>query len=231
MTRPTSYVFVVTLILSCLVLTEACTPTSPPETATPTQTPTPLPTASPTIQPSPTSTTAAEAAAAATPTPTPTPTTAPVVDLPTPETPEAGACRGLSGALEAQLLVGPAEAVGLEPVAIGSIPFTVTGDASPYAVQGEAPVTYQDTLVRDWGTYDVTMDTVMAVSGTCVDTADGGTLNLQVEMTGEQLVEVSAEGFHGEYPWSGTQTREFVLPVENGAAASGEGWAFVLRIP
>jgi hypothetical protein len=235
MTRSSLYLSAVVLTLFSLVLATACTPSAAPETPTPT--PTLLPTAtltpSPTIadptQPSPTAMPAPEEDA--TSTPTPTPTAEPGLTAPTPVTPEASVCRGLSGTLEAQLLVGPAEAVGLEPVAIGSIPFTVTGDASPYTVEGQAPITYQDTLVRDWGTYDVTMDTVNVVSGTCVDTADGGTLDLLVEMTGEQLVEVTAEGFHGEYPWSGTQTRDIVLPVENGATASGEGWAFVLNIP
>ena len=80
-------------------------------------------------------------------------------------------------------------------------------------------------------TYDVSLDTVMTVSGTCVATGEGGTLNLQVETTGQQIVDVTAPNFHGNYPWSGTQTVDLVLPVEDGATASGEGWSFVLKIP
>ena len=60
--------------------------------------------------------------------------------------------------------------------------------------------------------------------------AGGEQLDLVLEMTGEQLVVVKAEGFQGEYPWSGTQTRELTFPVEEGATAQGEGWIISLHL-
>ena len=56
------------------------------------------------------------------------------------------------------------------------------------------------------------------------------TEHLVLEMSGEQLVVVDAEGFYGEYPWSGTQTRDLSYPLEEGATAQGEGWAVVLHL-
>jgi hypothetical protein len=139
-------------------------------------------------------------------------------------------CQGLGGQLEVQVLVGPAEAVGLEPVAVGSVPFAVTGSEPPYLVQGQGPISYEATLQQAWGTYVVTMELDNAVQGTCSGEAGGEQLDLVLEMTGEQFVEVKAEGFHGEYPWSGTQTRELSFPLEEGATAEGEGWAVVLHL-
>jgi hypothetical protein len=53
---------------------------------------------------------------------------------------------------------------------------------------------------------------------------------MSIEMTGEQMLEVRAEGFQEEYPWSGSYQKEFVFPLEDGATVEGEGWAFVLRL-
>jgi hypothetical protein len=147
----------------------------------------------------------------------------------TPTSP-ASRCQGLAGQLEIQVLVGPAEAVGLEPVAVGSVPFAVSGSEPPYLVQGQGPISYDATLQQSWGTYAVTMELDVAVQGECSGQAGGEQLDVAVEMTGEQLVVVEAEGFHGEYPWSGTQTRELALPLEEGATAEGEGWAIVLHV-
>ena len=144
--------------------------------------------------------------------------------------PPASRCEGLAGQLEVQVLVGPAEAVGLEPVAVGSVPFSVTGSEPPYLVQGQGPISYADTLQQEWGTYAVTMDMDVAVQGNCSGQAGGEQLDLALEMTGEQLVVVKAEGFQGEYPWSGTRTQELTFPLEEGATAQGEGWVIVLHL-
>jgi hypothetical protein len=139
-------------------------------------------------------------------------------------------CEGLAGQLEVQILVGPADAVGLEPVAVGSVPFSVTGSESPYLVQGQGPISYEAVLQEQWGTYTVTMEMDTAVQGDCSGQPGSEQLDLAFEMTGEQLVEVKAEGFHGKYPWSGTQTRELSFPLEEGASAEGEGWVIVLHL-
>jgi len=139
-------------------------------------------------------------------------------------------CQGLSGQLEVQVLVGPAEAVGLEPVAVGSVPFAVTSSEPPFLVEGQGPISYQATLEREWGTYDVTMDLDTAVQGQCSGEPGSEQLDLILEMTGEQVVVVDAEGFHGEYPWSGTQSRDLAFPLEEGATAQGEGWVVVLHL-
>ena len=199
-------------ILLCLAaLLAACggTPTPEAGTASP----------SPTSEPS-----------AATATPTPTPTAEPVVipDTPTPSV--VSRCQGLSGTLEVQVLVGPAEAVGLEPVAVGDVPFAVTTEQPPYLVQGQAPITYEAVLEEEWGTYTVNLDLDMAVSGECSGEDGGEQLDLLLEMRGEQMVEVQAEGFHGKYPWSGTQARDLAFPLEEGASAEGEGWVVVLHL-
>ena len=167
---------------------------------------------------------------AATHTPTPTPTAEPVVMPPTPVPEPASRCQGLSGTLEVQVLVGPAEAVGLEPVAVGDVPFAVTTEQPPYYVQGQAPLSYEAVLEQEWGTYTVNLDLDMAVSGECTGQDGSEQLALLLEMTGEQMIEVQAEGFHGEYPWSGTQTRDLTFPLEEGASAEGEGWVVVLHL-
>ena len=160
-------------------------------------------------------------------TPTPTPGAAPAV----PTTPsESSRCAGLAGQLEIQVLVGPAEAVGLEPVAVGNVPFTVTTSDPPYLVEGQGPISYEATLAQQWGTYTVTMDMETAVQGECSGEPGSEQLTLVLEMTGEQLVVVEAEGFQGEYPWKGTQTRDLAFPLEEGATAEGEGWAVVLHL-
>jgi hypothetical protein len=139
-------------------------------------------------------------------------------------------CAGLAGQLEVQVLVGPADAVGLEPVAVGSVPFAVAGAEPPYRVQGEGPLSYEATLQKEWGTYAVTMELDVAVQGECTGQAGGEQLDLALEMTGEQLVVVKAQGFAGEYPWSGTQTQALLFTLEEGATAQGEGWVIVLHL-
>jgi hypothetical protein len=142
----------------------------------------------------------------------------------------ASRCEGLSGQLEIQILVGPAEAVGLEPVAVGSVRFAVITSAPPYLVEGQAPISYDATLTEQWGTYAVTMDMQTAVQGQCSGEAGREQLTLVLEMAGEQLVVVEAEGFQGEYPWVGTQSLDLAFPLEEGASTQGEGWAVVLHL-
>lgn len=160
-------------------------------------------------------------------TPTPTQIGGAVV---TQSSENASRCENLAGSLELQLLVGPSDAVGLEPVAVGTIPFAVTTAQKPYLVEGSGFVNYEDVLTADWGTYTVTFDMDVTVQGDCSGESGGEQLNLVMEMTGDQYVEVVAEGFHGEYPWSGTQTRELAFPLEEGASAEGEGWAVILHL-
>jgi hypothetical protein len=142
----------------------------------------------------------------------------------------ASRCAGLAGTLELQLLVGPAEAVGLEPVAVGSIPFTVITDSVPYMVEGGGTITYNDILVEVWGTYTVNFDADLTAQGDCSGAEGAEQLAMVVEMTGEQMIEVQAEGFQGQYPWSGTQTLDVTFPLVEGAQASGEGWVLVLHL-
>jgi len=198
------------LVLLLALLACSLLPTPSPEAATPTE-----PQAG------------APEMATATPTPTPTPGLPPAATTPAPPP---SRCEGLAGQLEVQVLVGPAEVVGLEPVAVGSVPFAASGAAPPYGVQGQGPISYEDTLQQEWGSYTVTMDLDVSVQGECSGEAGGEQLDLVLEMTGEQLVVVDAEGFHGEYPWAGTQTRELAFPLEEGATAQGEGWAVVLHL-
>lgn len=129
-----------------------------------------------------------------------------------------------------RVLVGPAEVVGLEPFAVGNIPFAVTTGEEPYVVQGGGPISYADVLVEQWGTYEVTLNMQTTINGECLAGASGEELQMTLEMTGEQMVEVTAEGFHGEYPWAGTASFDVSFPLVEGATVQGEGWAFVLHL-
>jgi hypothetical protein len=161
--------------------------------------------------------------------PTPTPTSLIGVESVTP-TPVTNVCEGLSGTLEMQVLVGPADAVGLEPVAVGDIPFSVISENGVCLVQGGGGITYEDVLEKEWGTYTVKFDMDTDVQGSCESDDQTGTLDVTVVASGEQMVEVRAEGFQGDYPWSGSHTLDLSFPIEEGASASGEGWAFVLHL-
>lgn len=135
----------------------------------------------------------------------------------------------MSGTIEVRVLAGPAEAVGLEPYAVGDIPFAVTTSEAPYLISGAGPIFYEDILVEDWGTYTVTMDLDISIEGECIPSEENATLGLTLTMIGEQLVVVDAQGFYGEYPWAGTHTFELNFPLEEGASVEGEGFAFVLH--
>ena len=163
------------------------------------------------------------------PTSTPTPTKVIQVAPPT-QTKTPSRCAGLGGELEIQVLVGPAEVVGLTPYSVGSIPFSVTSDEVPYIIQGGGSFDYDDILVEEWGTYEVSMFMNGSVNGTCVDDEAGEELALSLELTGSQLVVVTAEGFSGEYPWEGTLPFDLVFPIEEGASFEGEGYVIVLHL-
>jgi hypothetical protein len=161
---------------------------------------------------------------------TATPTLTPVSGAPSTPAPAASRCAGFSGEIEVQVVVGPAEAVGLEPIAVGRIPIAVVSETPPYQVEGAAPISYESVLEKEWGTYAVTLDMDVTVDGECVGAEGEEELRLQVAMSGEQMVEVDAEGFHGEYPWSGEQEFDVVFPLEDGATVAGEGWTFMLHL-
>lgn len=160
---------------------------------------------------------------------TPTPTALAVADPPTPTTPPS-LCEGLSGELEIQILVGPSEAVGLEPVSVGSIPFAVTTDQQPYLLQGSSSFDYADILIKEWGTYDVTMEMAGFITGTCVVDDQAGGLEISLELSGSQVLVVTADGFSQTYPWEGTLPFVYTFPLEEGAALEGEGYSIVLHL-
>ena len=139
-------------------------------------------------------------------------------------------CEGFSGTLELQVLVGPSEAVGLEPVAVGSLSFATTCSDGLCSVHGSGSIDYEATYTAEWGTYSVTMDMNVLISGECSGECNAEALDLLVELEGEQLVIVDSAYFYGEYPWSGTQVRVVSFPFEEGATAEGEGWAMVLHL-
>ncbi|MGD8518912.1 MAG: hypothetical protein PVG54_18245 [Anaerolineae bacterium] len=227
----TAYALVLALmIVVCLV---ACGTSSPPEPEAATATTAPQ--APEATAPAPTDTSTprpSDTPAPPPPSPTPTDTPTPVVVAPGPTTPvpETSRCAGLAGSIEVQILVGPAEVAGLEPVAVGSVPFAVASDQAPYAVQGSTPIAYADVLVQEWGTYAVTMDVQATISGECSGVSGAETLDLTVEIAGEQLVEVDAGSFHGEYPWNGSASVPAIFPLQEGATAEGEGWSLVLHL-
>ena len=162
------------------------------------------------------------------PTPTPTPTGSGQIVEPSPEV--VSGCQGLSGELEMLVLVGPAEAAGLEPFAVGAIPFSVQSNGGIHTIQGGGPITYEEVLTEAWGTYTVSMNMDTTVSGECVGDEGNETLNVVIEMAGEQMLEVRADGFSGDYPWSGSHQADLIFPLQEGTTLEGEGWAFVLHL-
>ena len=160
---------------------------------------------------------------------TPTPTSV-VSELPITPTTSTSLCADFIGELEVRVMVGPAEAVGLEPFSIGYIPFYAVTDEAPYAVEGSGPLEYDDILVEEWGSYEVDLLLDTTITGECLDAGDDGKLSLEVLLVGIQTVEVIADNFHGEYPWEGSIPITFSIPLEEGASIEGEGWAFVLHL-
>ena len=163
-----------------------------------------------------------------TPTSTPTPIIPSGGNVVAP--PKLNICEGLNGELEMQVLVGPSEAVGLEPFAVGNIPFSVVPSDGVYNIQGGGSIEYQEVLEKEWGTYTVEFDLEAIVGGDCDGDEHNGTLKMKIEISGDQMVEVRAEGFQGDYPWSGSHVFELSFPIKEGASAQGEGWEFVLHL-
>lgn len=138
-------------------------------------------------------------------------------------------CEGLTAQLEVFVMAGPGAAVGLEPFAIGKFPLSVSNQDESYIVSGGGPASYYDILTRDWGTYEVLMELDIEITGTCNPASDPNNLDLTVTMSGSQNVIVEAEGLSGEYPWEGSANVSSVLPISEGATASGEGWKLILH--
>jgi hypothetical protein len=160
---------------------------------------------------------------------TPTPTEMPGGNV-TPADPD-HPCAGVSGTLSLQLLIGPSEAVGLEPYTFADIPFQVALEGNSYLVEGGGPIEYyEDILVADWGSFSVTFDGVTAVSGICLETNNGATLDVLIEMNGQQTVVVVVEGAETTYPWEGSPSISASLPLVDGAQMAGEGWNLVLHL-
>ena len=154
------------------------------------------------------------------PTATPTPTSpggGGQLLEPTPEV--VSRCQGLSGEFEMMVLVGPAEAAGLEPFAVGGIPFTVQSNGGAHSIQGGGPIFYEEVLTEEWGTYTVRLEMDTMLGGECVGDEGSETLNFVVDMSGDQILEVRAEGFSGDYPWSGSHQLNLSFPLEEGATA------------
>lgn len=139
-------------------------------------------------------------------------------------------CDGLNGTLELSILVGPSDAAGLEPFSVGEIPFSITSDGDTFTVQGGGALIYEDTLEAEWGTYSVKFNMNTNVTGTCDLTEAGEILKLKLEAGGDQMVEVVAEGFQGDYPWTGTHNFDLRFPLEEGTQEEGEGWRLTLHL-
>lgn len=163
------------------------------------------------------------------PTDTPTPTPIAGGEVPPTKASE-NQCDGLGGTLELQVLVGPAEAVGLEPVAMGDIPFSVSSEGGVYLIEGGNSISYEDVLASDWGTYTVNFSMEVELNGECTGEAGSEALNFSVVASGEQMVEVVVDGATYNYPWEGTHNFDLSFPLEDGATQEGEGWSFVLHL-
>jgi hypothetical protein len=157
---------------------------------------------------------------------TPTATSTPSLGLATEEK-EQSVCDGLSGQLLVEVLIGPAEAVGLEPIELAVVDFSAS-EVEPYLVLGSgASASPPQVLTEEWGTYTVSFDMNFGITGVCQEEGDGHLL-LDLTMDGNQLVVVEAEGFHGEYPWAGSETFTLDFPLQDGYEYAGEGWKITL---
>ncbi|MGM0386736.1 MAG: hypothetical protein ACQERF_12260 [Actinomycetota bacterium] len=162
---------------------------------------------------------------------TSTPTPTEIIVIPAQPTTEFDPCAGLAGSIEMQVLVGPSEAVGMDRVAVGTIPFTVTEQDGLFVVDGGGPILFEDQVFEaEWGTYTVSFDADNDVTGTCRSAGEGAELAMTIVMEGAQRVSVRADGVQADYPWEGTRTLDVTLPAEDGATESGEGWTVVLRV-
>jgi hypothetical protein len=159
-------------------------------------------------------------------------TVEPTVEATVEPTAQTSPCEGLSASLEVKVLVGPAAAVGLETHGVGSVPLSVTSGGPPYGVEGGGHISYHDVLTQDEIEYDVTFDADVAFDGTCEDTPGSTQLVLDLDMSWNQVVEVTARDFHGVYPVAGDNAAIVTLPLIDGATASvgGEGMEVMLHL-
>jgi hypothetical protein len=139
-------------------------------------------------------------------------------------------CNGLSGNFEMQILVGPSDAVGLEPFGVGFIPFTVEFDQDLYLVKGEGTIDYEDVLEFQGGTFTVFFDMLGKVDGVCTQEDNGGVLDFTFEMTGDQVFIVDTGNMQTEYPKSFEDEFDYSFPVVDGATESGNEWALILHL-
>ncbi len=165
---------------------------------------------------------------ASNPTPTPTEIDGAFVAS---ESTQTNPCEGLAGTLELQLLVGPSEAVGLEPYTFAMIPFQVVKEGNAYLITAAGPVDYyEDVLTADWGSFSVQFEGETTVEGECITTGENGSLQVIVKMAGQQTVVIVIEGVETTYPWTGAPQIEVNLPVTDGAEVTGEGWLLTLHL-
>ena len=61
------------------------------------------------------------------------------------------------------------------------------------------------------------------LEGECIGEPGSEELEIIAKMSGEQMVEVRADRFQGDYPWSGTHTLYLTLPWEDGTVVEGKG--------
>jgi hypothetical protein len=138
-------------------------------------------------------------------------------------------CAGVDGSLEIQILVGPAEAVGMEPFSIGEIPFSITSQ-DPSWIQGNTHLSYDHMMTYSWGTYTVTLEMDANLTGECVVTEGDNSLHMTIDLSGNQEVVVVYNQTTHTYPWNGTATINQSFPIQDGAITQGEGWIFILHL-
>ena len=177
----------------------------------------------------------------ATPTPTPTAINSPTGEKTKTVTPAApglltpeitltpSPCKGLSGELEVEVLVGPAAAVGMPPFSIGVIPFTVSSQ-EPYTMQGKTHLSYNKTVYIGPNSYTVTLELDAVLTGECGVDNGINSLNMAVTLSGEQNIVAVIELVPHTFPWKGTTTINASLPIQDGATANGEVWIFILHL-
>jgi hypothetical protein len=162
---------------------------------------------------------------------TASPTLTPTIESAGKFTPEPNPCDGLSGSLKLELLIGPSDAVGLEPFTFADIPFVVVREGDSYRVTGGGPIQYyEDVYQAEWGTFSVTFDGETTLGGECISNDETEVLTIDLEMAGEQTIEVVYDGITTTFPWEGTPRMILNFPIEDGAQEQGEGWVVILHL-
>ena len=148
------------------------------------------------------------------------------------ETETESPCRGLSGTLELEILVGSAESVELPPTSVGRIPFSVVEEGNTFLVEGEGSLDYyQEVLGEVWGTYTVTFEADSIITGICETTDDEPMLDLILTLSGISLNAVVVyDGIPHEFQWSGERADVITLPLIEGASQQIEGLLVTLHL-